>query len=76
AGCSPAEPQSRADADDGRPLVLTTFTVLADMVRNVAGDRVRVESVTDVGAEIHGYEPTPDDLSRADGADLVLDNGL
>jgi manganese transport system substrate-binding protein len=35
-----------------------------------------VESVTDVGVEIHGYEPTPDDLRRASDADLVLDNGL
>jgi manganese transport system substrate-binding protein len=61
---------------DERPLVLTTFTVLADMVRNVGGEHVRVESVTDVGAEIHGYEPTPEDLTRGQGADLVLDNGL
>ncbi|MFC7327018.1 metal ABC transporter substrate-binding protein [Marinactinospora rubrisoli] len=73
AACSPASPDP---ADDGRPLVLTTFTVLADMTRNVAGDAVRVESITRVGAEIHGYEPTPDDLVRAQGADLVLHNGL
>ncbi|RCV55047.1 metal ABC transporter substrate-binding protein [Marinitenerispora sediminis] len=72
-GCAAASPEP---ADDGRPLVLTTFTVLADMVRNVAGDAVRVESVTRVGAEIHGYEPTPDDLVRAQDADLVLRNGL
>jgi manganese transport system substrate-binding protein len=62
--------------EDDRPLVLTTFTVLADMTRNVADDLVRVESITDVGAEIHGYEPTPANLTRAAGADLVLDNGL
>ncbi|MEY9212144.1 metal ABC transporter substrate-binding protein [Thermobifida halotolerans] len=63
-------------ADDGRPTVLTTFTVLADMVRNVAGEHVRVESVTKVGAEIHEYDPTPSDLVRAQGADLVLANGM
>ena len=62
-------------ADDDRPLVLTTFTVLADMARVVAGDRLRVESLLDVGAEVHGYEPTPADLRRAADADLVLDNG-
>lgn len=62
--------------DDGRPLVLTTFTVLADMAREVGGDAVRVESITKVGAEIHGYEPTPSDLTRAQDADLILDNGL
>lgn len=59
-----------------QPLVLTTFTVIADMARNVAGDRLRVESITKQGAEIHAYEPTPSDLQRAAGADLILENGL
>ncbi|MEV0355906.1 metal ABC transporter substrate-binding protein [Nocardia sp. NPDC050697] len=62
--------------DDGRPVVLTTFTVLADIAANVAGDRLRVESITKAGAEIHGYEPTPGDIRRAAQADLVVDNGL
>jgi manganese transport system substrate-binding protein len=61
---------------DGRPVVLTTFTVIADIARNVAGDRLAVESITRVGAEIHGYEPTPGDIRKAAGADLILDNGL
>ncbi|MDO5705322.1 MAG: zinc ABC transporter substrate-binding protein [Paracoccus sp. (in: a-proteobacteria)] len=56
--------------------VATTFTVLADMARNVAGGLADVESVTKPGAEIHGYEPTPRDLVRAQGAELVLYNGL
>ncbi len=66
----------QADPGDGRPGVLTTFTVLADIARNVAGDHLRVESLTKVGAEIHGYEPTPGDIRRASQADLILDNGL
>ena len=65
-----------AGATDSRPLVLTTFTILADMAREVAGDRVRVESITKLGAEIHGYEPTPSDLKRASGAQMVLENGF
>lgn len=56
--------------------VLTTFTVLADMARNVAGDKANVESITKTGAEIHGYEPTPGDIVRMQKADIVLDNGL
>jgi len=60
----------------GRLQVLTTFTVLADMAREVGQEHVEVASLTKVGAEIHGYEPTPADLRRAAGADLVLDNGL
>ena len=62
--------------DDGRPVVLTTFTVLADVAQNVAGDKLRVESITKAGAEIHGYEPTPGDIRKASQADLILDNGL
>lgn len=56
--------------------VVTTFTVIADMVRQVAGDHATVVSVTRPGAEVHGYEPTPRDLVGAMDADLVLWNGL
>nr|WP_281353670.1 metal ABC transporter substrate-binding protein [Phytoactinopolyspora mesophila] len=62
--------------DDGRPTVMTTFTVLADITRNVGGDAVVVESITKPGAEIHGYEPTPGDIRRVSDADLILENGL
>ena len=56
--------------------VVTTFTVIADMARNVAKDHARVVSVTKPGAEIHGYEPTPRDLVAAQDADLILWNGM
>lgn len=56
--------------------VVTTFTVIADMARNVAGDHAEVVSITKPGAEIHGYEPTPRDLVAAQDADLILWNGM
>lgn len=56
--------------------VVTTFTVIADMAKNVAGDAADVVSVTKPGAEIHGYEPTPQDLVGALDADLILWNGM
>jgi len=56
--------------------VVTTFTVLADMAANVAGDAAEVVSITKPGAEIHGYTPTPRDIVRAYDADLILWNGL
>jgi manganese transport system substrate-binding protein len=65
-----------AQRHDDRPLVLTTFTVIADMAENVAGERLQVASITKKGAEIHGYQPTPSDLARASEADLILENGL
>lgn len=56
--------------------VVTTFTIIADMARNVAGDAADVVSITKPGAEIHNYQPTPGDLVRAQDADLILWNGL
>ena len=56
--------------------VVTTFTVLADMASHVAGDVAEVVSITKPGAEIHGYEPTPQDIVRAHDADLILWNGM
>lgn len=77
-------PTGAADVDDrpqfvdpgDRVVVATTFTVLADMVRRVGGDRVQVESVTIPGADVHQYEPSVADLKRVEGADLVVSNGL
>ncbi|PSB09052.1 metal ABC transporter substrate-binding protein [Pleurocapsa sp. CCALA 161] len=66
---------SSADTE-GKKKVLTTFTVLADIAQNVAGDKLNVESITRVGAEIHGYEPTPSDIVKAQNADLILYNGM
>lgn len=61
---------------EGTFKVATTFTVMADMVRNVAGDAAEVVSITQPGAEIHNYQPTPHDLIRAGDVDLILWNGL
>ncbi|MBO0139892.1 metal ABC transporter substrate-binding protein [Agrobacterium sp. Ap1] len=63
-------------AAEEKPKVVTTFTIIADMAKNVAGDAADVESITKPGAEIHNYQPTPRDLLRARDADLVLRNGL
>mgnify|MGYP003144671263 CR=1 FL=1 len=65
----PAAAQERLKA-------VTTFTILADMAQNVAGEAADVVSITKPGAEIHNYQPTPGDLVGALDADLVLWNGL
>jgi len=72
-GCGPGETPGKPD---GRKKVVTTFTVLADMARQVAGDAAIVESITKPGAEIHEYEPSPRDVVKAQSADLVLRNGM
>jgi manganese/iron transport system substrate-binding protein len=79
AACTPrASGQQAQDAaaQAGKFKVVTTFTVIADIARNVAGDAAVVESITKPDAEIHNYQPTPGDLVRAQGAQLILWNGL
>ncbi len=71
AGAQTAEPSVAPDFK-----VATTFTVIADMVRTVAGDTADVVSITKPGAEIHTYQPTPGDIIAASDADLILWNGL
>lgn len=55
---------------------VTTFTIIADIAQNIAGDAAIVESITKPGAEIHDYQPTPKDIVRAQNADVILWNGL
>jgi len=72
-GCNkPAEQADQA----GKKRIVTSFTIIADMAREVAGDAAIVESITKPGAEVHGYEPTPKDIVKVQQADLVLWNGM
>lgn len=71
-----SSPTTAAAVRNDKKIVLTTFTVLADMAHNVVGDKAIVESITKPGAEIHGYQVTPSDLERGQKADLILENGL
>ncbi|MBW4552262.1 MAG: metal ABC transporter substrate-binding protein [Aphanocapsa sp. GSE-SYN-MK-11-07L] len=70
------QPPEFSSAQPDQKVVLTTFTILADMAQNVAGKQAIVTSITKPGAEIHGYEPTPSDLERGQRANVILDNGL
>ena len=67
---------SESSAAEKKFKVVTTFTVIQDIAQNVAGDAATVESITKVGAEIHEYDPPPQDITKALSADLVLWNGL
>ncbi len=66
----------KKSATGGKKRVVTSFTIIADMAREVAGEAAEIESITKPGAEIHGYEPTPKDIVKAQSADLVLWNGM
>lgn len=67
---------SETQNPDARMKVATSFTVIADIARNVAGDAAIIESITKPGAEIHDYQPTPRDIARTQDANLILWNGM
>ncbi len=64
------------ELEESKPVVLTTFTILADLAKNVSGDRLEVKSITKPGAEIHSYQFTPSDIVKTKGAKLIIANGL
>lgn len=61
---------------EARVAVVTTLTVLEDIVREVGGDRVEVISLLQTDADPHTYEPTPRDVQRVTEADVIFANGL
>ena len=62
--------------DSDKLVALSTFTIISDMVAEVGGDKIESISLTKPGAEIHGYQPTPDDLVQASKADIMFENGM
>ena len=59
-----------------KEVILASFTVLADIIENVAKDEFVVKSITKPGVEVHGYQPTPSDLIKASKAFVFIDNGF
>lgn len=59
------------------PLKVTaSFTVLADMISQIGGDRVAVTALAGLGVDAHSFQPTPKDAQTVLGSDLVVINGL
>lgn len=71
AGCTPASSSPTTDS-----AILTSTTFLADITRNVAGDRLPVESLLPVGADPHAYQPTPQDAAKVADSRLLIVNGM
>ena len=70
-GCGSAPKSS-----DGRLKALTSTTFLADITRNIAGDRISVDSLLPVGADPHAYQAAPSDVAKIAESDLLILNGL
>lgn len=71
AGCG-STPQSR----DNTFSVLASTSFLADMAQNVAGDRVKIETLLPLGADPHAYQAAPSDVSKIAESDVLILNGL
>src|SRR5581483_2818387 len=56
--------------------VVATFSILADLVKNVGGDRVAVATLVGPNGDAHVYQPTPSDAKTLSEARLVFANGL
>ncbi|WP_020523706.1 anchored repeat ABC transporter, substrate-binding protein [Catelliglobosispora koreensis] len=65
-----------AGPDDGQTRVVTTTEILADLARNVGGERVIVDSLVPAGGDPHSYEPTPADAVKVSKADMTFTNHL
>src|ERR1044072_8770991 len=58
-----------------RPDILTTTTILADIARNVAGDKLVTQSLLPFGADPHAYQPVPQDTKKINESKVLVVNG-
>ena len=70
-----SSPVSLPEPETG-PVILASTTVLADITQNVAGERLQVDSLLPVGADPHGYQPTPSDVVKISKSTVLIVNGL
>ena len=74
-GCASPEADPTEGVSNGLPVVLTSTTFLADIAQNVAGDRVKVESLLPFGVDPHSYQPKPSDAARIADSTVLILNG-
>ena len=64
------------EAQSDKMKVVTSFTIIEDMAKEIGGDLVDVYNLVPTGTDPHEYEPLPDDIKAATDADALFYNGL
>ncbi|MGT2715737.1 metal ABC transporter substrate-binding protein [Streptococcus respiraculi] len=75
-GLAACSTSSNKTAEHGKLKVVTTNSIIADMTKNIAGDKIDLHSIVPVGQDPHEYEPLPEDVKKTSQADLIFYNGI
>ena len=77
AACGQGSKKENYDSDSEQPLrVVTTFTILQDIAREIGGEDVEIHNLVPTGTAPHEYEPLPIDMKKTSDADILFYNGL